>query len=417
MGSRGEEGRQLSTSEEESVEQVVKKKRVRRRKKGRKKESGSEQDQAKEGSGQAENEAAPEKEENEMKDDKEEKKADEAEKERPERPKEASGVRRFSVSPRSRKGSNLHSKSPEKAKNPVEVEGRPNGPVGGASGAGGGGGRRMSKWEMFDQLRQHGIVDPNEDKVDLMDTIMAQAKASMSMLKVKDALKQAEDDDDEDEDIEDVEGSGLTSASTTRGGKGNNGPKTVPGVHVGETAAQLPVIPPQPQPQAQGAKEERGAGRGARGRRARGGKVVGRGRGRSDLTKPKKEEKKELAAAPNQSTSGNAEEERVSTIEFKLPQTTAEFERQLASMKHIPPAVVPPASRQRIPATLRLPPTNPIAALPPLVVHGGGAPPAKHQFSSSYDKWADKDFYADFKFQFIPMPQPRDALPCKFKLE
>ena len=104
----------------------------------------------------------------------------------------------------------------------------------------------MSKWEMFDQLRQHGIVDPNEDKVDLMDTIMAQAKASMSMLKVKDALKQAEDDDDEDEDIEDVEGSGLTSASTTRGGKGNNGPKTVPGVHVGETGAQLPVIPPQP---------------------------------------------------------------------------------------------------------------------------------------------------------------------------
>ena len=57
-------------------------------------------------------------------------------------------------------------------------------------------------------------------------------------------------------------------------------------------------------------------------------------------TKPKKEEKKELAAAPNQSTSGNAEEERVSTIEFKLPQTTAEFERQLASMKHIPPVTL-----------------------------------------------------------------------------
>ena len=85
----------------------------------------------------------------------------------------------------------------------------------------------MSKWEMFDQLRQHGIVDPNEDKVDLMDTIMAQAKASMSMLKVKDALKQAEDDDDEDEDIEDVEGSGLTSASTTREGRATD-PKQSP---------------------------------------------------------------------------------------------------------------------------------------------------------------------------------------------
>ena len=143
--------------------------------------------------------------------------------------------------------------------------------------------------------------------------------------------------------------------------------------------------------------------------------MVGRGRGRGDLAKPKKDETKEVAAAVAP-TAVKAEEERVSTIEFKLPQTTAEFERQLASMKHIPPAVVPPASRQRIPATLRLPPTNPNAALPPIVVHGGGPPPAKHQFSSSYDKWADQNFYADFKFQFIPMPQPRDALPCKCRL-
>ena len=414
MGSRGEEGRgrgELSTSEEDNAEQLVKKKRVRRKKKGRKKESGSEQEQGKEGSGQAENEAAaaPEKEEKETNGDKEEKKEDEERKERPERPKEASGSRRFSVSPRSRKGSNLRSQSPEKGKGAGEVEGRSNGPVNGPGGASTG--RRMSKFEMFDQLRKHGLVDPNEDKVDLMETIMAQAKASMSMLKVKEHLQQVEDDDEDDEDIEDVEGSGLTSASTTRGGKGGGGPKTVPGLHVGETAAQLPVIPPQPSP----AKEERGAGRGTRGKRARGGKVVGRGRGRGDLAKPKKDETKEVAAAVAP-TAVKAEEERVSTIEFKLPQTTAEFERQLASMKHIPPAVVPPASRQRIPATLRLPPTNPNAALPPIVVHGGGPPPAKHQFSSSYDKWADQNFYADFKFQFIPMPQPRDALPCKCRL-
>ena len=398
MGSRGEEGRrgELSTSEEEDTE-MVKKKRVRRKKKGRKRESGSEQEQAKEGSGQPENEAPPEKEEKERNGEKEEKKDDEAEKEkpeRPERPKEASGGRRFSVSPRSRKGSNLRSQSPEKGK-------------GGETNGGVGGGRRMSKWEMFEQLRRHGLVDPNEDKVDLMETIMAQANASMSMLKVKEQLNQVEDDDDEDEDIEDVEGSGLTSASTTRGGK--SGPKTVPGLHVGETAAQLPVIPPQPVP----AKEERGAGRGTRSKR--GGKVVGRGRGRADVTKAKKEEKKEVAAAPAPAAS-KVDEERVSTIEFKLPQTTAEFERQLASMKHIPPAVVPPASRQRIPATQRLDQTNPNAALPPILVAGGGPPPAKHQFSSSYDKFADQNFYADFKFQFIPMPQPRDALPCKCRL-
>ena len=398
MGSRGEEGRrgELSTSEEEDTE-MVKKKRVRRKKKGRKRESGSEQEQAKEGSGQAENEAAPEKEEKERNGEKEEKKDDEAEKEkaeRPERPKEASGGRRFSVSPRSRKGSNLRSQSPEKGK-------------GGETNGGAGGGRRMSKWEMFEQLRRHGLVDPNEDKVDLMETIMAQANASMSMLKVKEQLNQVEDDDDEDEDIEDVEGSGLTSASTTRGGK--SGPKTVPGLHVGETAAQLPVIPPQPV----AAKEERGLGRGTRSKR--GGKVVGRGRGRADVTKAKKEEKKEVAAAPAPAAS-KVDEERVSTIEFKLPQTTAEFERQLASMKHIPPAVVPPASRQRIPATQRLDQTNPNAALPPILVAGGEPPPAKHQFSSSYDKFADQNFYADFKFQFIPMPQPRDALPCKCRV-
>ena len=394
MGSRGEEGRrgELSTSEEEDTE-MVKKKRVRRKKKGRKRESGSEQEQAKE----PENEAAPEKEEKERNGEKEEKKDDEAEKEkaeRPERPKEASGGRRFSVSPRSRKGSNLRSQSPEKGK-------------GGETNGGAVGGRRMSKWEMFEQLRRHGLVDPNEDKVDLMETIMAQANASMSMLKVKEQLNQVEDDDDEDEDIEDVEGSGLTSASTTRGGK--SGPKTVPGLHVGETAAQLPVIPPQPVP----AKEERGAGRGTRSKR--GGKVVGRGRGRADVTKAKKEEKGEVAAAPTPAAS-KVDEERVSTIEFKLPQTTAEFERQLASMKHIPPAVVPPASRQRIPATQRLDQTNPNAALPPILVAGGGPPPAKHQFSSSYDKFADQNFYADFKFQFIPMPQPRDALPCKCRV-
>lgn len=394
MGSRGEEGRrgELSTSEEEDTE-MVKKKRVRRKKKGRKRESGSEQEQAKE----PENEAVPEKEEKERNGEKEEKRDDEAEKEkaeRPERPKEASGGRRFSVSPRSRKGSNLRSQSPEKGK-------------GGETNGGASGGRRMSKWEMFEQLRRHGLVDPNEDKVDLMETIMAQANASMSMLKVKEQLNQVEDDDDEDEDIEDVEGSGLTSASTTRGGK--SGPKTVPGLHVGETAAQLPVIPPQPVP----AKEERGLGRGTRSKR--GGKVVGRGRGRADVTKAKKEEKKEVAAAPAPAAS-KVDEERVSTIEFKLPQTTAEFERQLASMKHIPPAVVPPASRQRIPATQRLDQTNPNAALPPILVAGGGPPPAKHQFSSSYDKFADQNFYADFKFQFIPMPQPRDALPCKCRV-
>ena len=398
MGSRGEEGRrgELSTSEEEDTE-MVKKKRVRRKKKGRKRESGSEQEQAKEG--QPENEAAPEKEEKERNGEKEEKKDDEAEKEkpeRPERPKEASGGRRFSVSPRSRKGSNLRSQSPEKGKG-----------GGGETNGGAGGGRRMSKWEMFEQLRRHGLVDPNEDKVDLMETIMAQANASMSMLKVKEQLNQVEDDDDEDEDIEDVEGSGLTSASTTRGGK--SGPKTVPGLHVGETAAQLPVIPPQPVP----AKEERGLGRGTRSKR--GGKVVGRGRGRADVTKAKKEEKKEVAAAPAPAAS-KVDEERVSTIEFKLPQTTAEFERQLASMKHIPPAVVPPASRQRIPATQRLDQTNPNAALPPILVAGGGPPPAKHQFTSSYDKFADQNFYADFKFQFIPMPEPRDALPCKCRV-
>ena len=112
-----------------------------------------------------------------------------------------------------------------------------------------------------------------------------------------------------------------------------------------------------------------------------------------------------------------AKEEQLSTIEFVLPKTTAEFERQLASMKHIPPAHAPPAARMRIPATGRLPGPAPSFSLPPIVLTASTST-TKHQFTSSYDKWADTDFYSDFKFTFVPLPVPRDVLPrkCRVKL-
>ena len=110
-----------------------------------------------------------------------------------------------------------------------------------------------------------------------------------------------------------------------------------------------------------------------------------------------------------------ATEEIIGTIEFQLPATTAEFERQLASMKHIPPAAAPPALRIRIPATLRIPATSlPPVSLPPVVVtRDQDNPPKRHQFIASYDKFSDKDFYSDFTFTFVSLPEPRDALPRK----
>ena len=465
MGGQGEEG--LTTTSEEDQEHQARRKRVRRKKKGRKRESGSELEQ-----GKGEGEDGKPHEDKVTEEEKVKEKATHADKvtekvEGTENDKVERPVRRFSVSPRSRKGSQLgHAsagggsgegeggrpaengkegdgrpmearpgerrrnpspekgrsegdgrKSPEKGRN-GEGEGRKS-PEKGRNGEGGGrrspekgdgrpgetGGRlserRLSKYEMFDQLRQHGIVEAGEG-VDMIDTIMAQVRAS----NLKKKSKEQEEEDREEEDIEEVEGSGLTSASTTRGGRVvvgpvvGPGPKTVPGVHVGEGAPVLPSIPP--------GGEERGAGRGGRGRRARGGKVPGR-KTRTEV-KPKKEE-----ATPTPVAAG-AEDERIGSIEFQLPKTTAEFERQLAGMKHIPPAAEPPASRQRIPATPRLQPEPAGAALPPVVVTASGRPPTRHQFMAAYDRWADTDFYSDFKFTFVAMPAPRDALPCKCRL-
>ena len=75
----------------------------------------------------------------------------------------------------------------------------------------------------------------------------------------------------------------------------------------------------------------------------------------------------------------------VTQIEYLMPKTTAEFEKQLANMKHIPQAARPPPSKFKIPATLRQTTTN-MAALPPLIASDNQTKQKlKHQFQAQSD--------------------------------
>ena len=186
-----------------------------------------------------------------------------------------------------------------------------------------------------------------------------------------------------EEDFEEVIGSGLTSeTASNRGATPKQKPKTIPGNRLKD-------------------REE----------------------ARPPEKKSQKEVKKGLKAKnrkkPPGKTEVNIEHEEttqmvVTQIEYLMPKTTGEFEKQLANMKHIPQASRPPPSNFKIPATLRQTTTN-MMALPPLIANDTQTKQKlKHQFQAQYDKFADKEFYKDFHFTFIPLPVPTDELPCKF---
>ena len=107
----------------------------------------------------------------------------------------------------------------------------------------------------------------------------------------------------------------------------------------------------------------------------------------------------------------------ITEIQFIMPKTSQEFEKQLANMKHIPQASRPPAAHFKIPATLKME-SGQAVALPPVIINNKSLEKQskqklKHQFQSEYDKFSDKEFYKDFRFSFIPLPVPTDELPRK----
>ena len=185
-----------------------------------------------------------------------------------------------------------------------------------------------------------------------------------------------------EEDFEEVIGSGLTSeTASNRGGEEDQKPKpkTIPGKRLKDREE---ARPPEK-------KEENKRGLKAKNR--------------------KKLQKTEVNIEHEETT-----QTVVTQIEYLMPKTTAEFEKQLANMKHIPQASRPPPSKFKIPATLRQTTTN-MMALPPLIANDTQTKQKlKHQFQAQYDKFADKEFYKDFHFTFIPLPVPTDELPCKF---
>ena len=107
-------------------------------------------------------------------------------------------------------------------------------------------------------------------------------------------------------------------------------------------------------------------------------------------------------------------ETTITEIEFLMPKTSESFEKLLANMKHIPQAAKPPPSKFKIPATLKVQSNN-MVALPPLIGDPEKIPKQKlkHQFQADYDKFADKEFYKDFRFSFYPLPLPVEELPRK----
>ena len=185
-----------------------------------------------------------------------------------------------------------------------------------------------------------------------------------------------------EEDFEEVIGSGLTSETASNRGAEEDQkqkPKTIPGKRLKDREE---ARPPEK-------KKENKKGLKAKNR--------------------KKLEKTEVNIEHEETT-----QTVVTQIEYLMPKTTAEFEKQLANMKHIPQASRPPPSKFKIPATLRQTTTN-MMALPPLIANDTQTKQKlKHQFQAQYDKFADKEFYKDFHFTFIPLPVPTDELPCKF---
>ena len=140
----------------------------------------------------------------------------------------------------------------------------------------------------------------------------------------------------------------------------------------------------------------------------------------TDDVKPKAKLKKKQSNAgkSKQKTEVNLENDEttqtvITQIEFLMPKTSQEFEKQLSNMKHIPQASKPPPARFKIPATLKLQTTSSVA-LPPLIANNVKTKQTlNHQFRAEYDKYSDKEFFKDFRFTFIPLPVPTEELPRK----
>jgi hypothetical protein len=110
-----------------------------------------------------------------------------------------------------------------------------------------------------------------------------------------------------------------------------------------------------------------------------------------------------------------------------LSKSEEEFEAQIRAMKHLPPpppqATLPPPTAKRTtghklpPTTLRQE-TGLKMALPPVAIadkrHGATGRRLHHQFEAEYDREADTEFYKDFKFTFVCLPIPSDALPREY---
>ena len=215
-----------------------------------------------------------------------------------------------------------------------------------------------------------------------METIRSHVD-NMRIKEEKSRLNTIVPEDLSEEDFEEVIGSGLTSeTASNRGTTPKQKQKNIPGKKLKDKEEVRP-------PERKSKKESK-----------KGIKIRNR----------KKTGKTEVNIEHEETT-----QTVVTQIEYLMPKTTAEFEKQLANMKHIPQAARPPPSKFKIPATPRQTTTN-MAALPPLIASDNQTKQKlKHQFQAQYDKFADKEFYKDFHFTFIPLPVPTDELPCKFR--
>ena len=129
-------------------------------------------------------------------------------------------------------------------------------------------------------------------------------------------------------------------------------------------------------------------------------------------------EKKDIEPVPNDDDIVN----KYSEVYAAVDKTNEEFEAQIRSMKHLPQA----SKSTPAPATTRKPrglatttkvESGAKVALPPVLIPPGTNVQKKkkipHQFVADFDKLADAEFYKDFKFTFVPLPVPGDALPCE----
>ena len=228
-------------------------------------------------------------------------------------------------------------------------------------------------------LSKRKIIDNRVD----MDTI----RHHVDRLRIEEErsrLPQRKEEDEGEESFEEVIGSGLTSE--TEGHKATtpkSKPKTIPGHRVkDQTNLQIKENIEEKKPSRSNELK---------------------------LKKRKKTGKTEVSLKHD-----DVVQTTVTEIEFLMPKTSENFEKLLANMKHIPQAAKPPPSKFKIPATSKIQ-SNQMVALPPLIADSEKTqkPRLKHQFQAEYDKFADKEFYKDFRFTFFPLPLPTEELPRK----